>query len=473
MRAADVPLQRARSITRSGQLLRPPWLLRAVAFGVFFFPSSMIIEPLGATGTVPLLLAAMLAALWLVSALLGLHDPIAARHPGRVAVALLLLSTCASYAALYSGWTGGSTAIARAAGDRWLILVLVSAGIVFVTAEVVRTVDDALVLVRALLAGAFFCCLVALVQFYTHTNPMVWVQQLMPGFTYNGGDTVFQERGYLMRVSGSTFHSIELAVVCAMLLPLSIWRGLYDRRGSKFFHWMGTALLVFAIAATISRSGVLGAVVGLAVLVGFLPRTARQWMWIAAPFAIVALFLAVPGLLATLGGTVRSARKDASITTRTDDYPLVTAILEQHPLLGVGPGNYQPESMLQVLDNQFLGAAVTMGVVGLVAVAAYLLVPGIAGVHAARMAKDPSLRCLAGALGASGLVAGVCSLTFDSLSFPVFALAYPMVVGLGGAAWIMVKREYFLISPLLENKKNPEDFSANRLETGHGPHNGL
>ncbi|MFN3963759.1 MAG: hypothetical protein ACK4NQ_12355, partial [Fimbriimonadaceae bacterium] len=35
-----------------------------------------------------------------------------------------------------------------------------------------------------------------------------FLQMAMPGFTNNGGNTTFQIRGSLMRVSGSTFHSI-------------------------------------------------------------------------------------------------------------------------------------------------------------------------------------------------------------------------------------------------------------------------
>ena len=152
---------------------------------------------------------------------------------------------------------------------------MASAGIVLVIGEVVRTLDDAMVLIRALLAGAFFCCLVAVVQFVFRINPMEWFQYAMPGFTYNGGDTPFQSRGALLRVAGSTFHSIELAVVSAMLLPLSIWRLIYDRRGWIGFKLLGTMLLIFAIASTVSRSGVLGLVVGLAVFIPFLPKIPR------------------------------------------------------------------------------------------------------------------------------------------------------------------------------------------------------
>ncbi|MDI3242031.1 O-antigen ligase family protein [Arthrobacter sp. AL08] len=419
----------------------PPLLLRMVAFGVFFFPSSMVLGGLGAAGTVPLLLSAGLFVLWVVSFLLGLHDPVGFRHPGRLALGALILASCLSYIGLVSGWTGGSTPVVRASADRWLILLAASAGIVLVTTEQIRTVTHALVLVRALLAGGVFCCLVAVVQFYFRVNPMEWIQAAMPGFTYNGGDTPFQARGALMRVSGSTFHSIELAVVTAMLLPLSIWRGLYDPVGRKWIHWGVTALLVFAVASTVSRSGVLGLTVGMLTFLPFLPRGARRWLSLILPVVLAGLFLTVPGLVSTISESVSVGESDPSISNRTNNYPLVAAMFEERPIFGTGPGNYVPQNAVFILDNQYLNTAVTLGLVGLLAVVLYLLLPGLAAVQAARVARTQSLKCLAGAIAAAGLVAGVCSLGFDSLSFPVFALVYPLFVGLGGAVWILVKRE--------------------------------
>ncbi|KUM39346.1 polymerase [Arthrobacter sp. EPSL27] len=419
----------------------PPLILRIVAFGIFFFPSSMVLGGLGAAGTVPLLLSAGLFVLWAVSSLLGLHDPVGFRHPGRLALVALIVASCLSYIGLVSGWTGGSTPVVRASADRWLILLAASAGLVLVTAERVRTITDALVLVRALLAGGVFCCLVAVAQFYFRVNPMEWVQSAMPGFTYNGGDTAFQARGALVRVSGSTFHSIELAVVAAMLLPLSIWRGLYDPAGRKWVHWLGTALLVFAVASTVSRSGVLGLAVGTLTLLPFLPRGARRWLGMVFPVVLAALFLTVPGLVSTISASVTADESDPSISNRTNNYPRVAAMFEERPIFGTGPGNYIPQNAVFILDNQYLNTAVTLGIVGLLAVVLYLLLPGLAAVQAARVARSESLKCLAGAIAAAGMVAGVCSLGFDSLSFPVFALVYPLVVGLGGAVWILVKRE--------------------------------
>lgn len=412
----------------------------------------MVFKPIGAAGTVPMILAVLMFVFWICSVLFGLHDPLKVRHPGRFAVVVLFLATSASYVALYAGITGGSTEAARASADRWLILLIASAGIILVIGEVVQTMDDALLFLRALLAGALFCCVVAVVQFVFRINPMDWFQFAMPGFNYNGGDTPFQSRGALLRVSGSTFHSIELAVVSAMLLPLSIWRVIYDRRGWIGFKLMGTSLLVFAIASTVSRSGILGLVVGLMVFIPFLPKVPRLWALIAAPVALAGLFLGVPGLISTLTETMTSSSTDPSISTRTNNYPRVEAMVAERPLVGAGPGNYVPDTAIHILDNEYLNAAVTLGIVGLVAVTIYLLVPGLTALWAARTSRDPQLKSLAGAVGAGGLVAGVCSLTFDSLSFPVFALTYAVLAGLGGAVWLMTGREQPIQVPAGEER---------------------
>ena len=435
---------------------RTPLLLRFTAFAMFFFPSSMVIKAIGASGTVPMILCILLLLFWLASWIWRMHDPVNVRHPGRLAGAIFVLGVIASYVSLYGGWTGDATVAGFASADRWLILAFASLGLILVAAETVKTMADVLQLLRWLLAGAFFCCLVGVVQFVGHVNPMEWIKLAMPGFTDNGGDTPFQLRGNLVRVAGSTFHSIEFAVVSAMVLPLSIWRALYDPKGKRWFHWVQTALLVFAVAATVSRSGTLAAVVAIAVLVPFLPRLARVWALTILPFVVVALFLGVPGFIATITGALSADTSDPSISTRVNNYPRVAQMLDERPWFGVGPGNYVPKNALQILDNQYLNSAVSMGIVGLFCVGIYLILPGLASLHAARHAVSPALRCLAGASAAGLLVAAVCSATFDSLSFPTFALCYPLLVGLGGAIWILVSQESAAIessSPALHTNR--------------------
>lgn len=418
-----------------------PLLLRFTAFAIFFFPSSMIIEPLGAVGTVPIMLSCVLFLAWLASWLWGLHDPLPLRHPGRLAGAVFAFGILASYVSLYGGWVGQASVEGLAAADRWVVVVVASLGLILCIGDAVNTRDEVLSIARWLIAGGFFSSLVGVVQFVFQINPMEWVQAAMPGFTYNGGDDAFQARGNLVRVSGSTFHAIEFAVTSAMLLPLSMWRAIYDTRGLRWLHWLQALLFGAAVIMTVSRSGVLGVVVALAVSLPFMPRLVRRWMVVIVPILVIAAFAIVPGFVGTLTGALTADSSDPSIANRLNNYPRIEVMLDQRPLFGTGPGTYDTSNLVYVLDNQFLTSAVTTGYVGLICVAFYLLAPAIMTIVAARHTTDPGMKALAGALAGGLAAAAAGSIAFDSLSFPVFTLTYPLLVALAGGVWKICKAE--------------------------------
>ena len=88
-----------------------------------------------------------------------------------------------------------------------------------------------------------------------------------------------------------------------------------------------------------------------------------------------------------------------------------------------------------ILDNQYLKTAIELGLIGVVVLVAFFLVPLISALVARRRSGDPELRLLCAALAGAALAAGVCSLTFDSLSFPMFTNVHALVIGLIGACW--------------------------------------
>lgn len=418
-----------------------PLLVRFTAFAIFFFPSSMIIEPLGAVGTVPVILSCLLFLFWLASWLWGLHDPIPLRHPGRLAGAVFAFGILASYVSLYGGWVGEGTVAGLAAADRWVVIVIASLGLILCIGDALQTRDQVLSVARWLIAGGFFSSLIGVVQFTFQVNPMEWIQAAMPGFTYNGGDDAFQARGNLTRAAGSTFHAIEFAVTSSMLLPLSIWRAMFDPRGAKWFHWAQTFFLASAVVLTVSRSGALGVGVALLVCMPFMPSLVRRWTVALAPVFVLAAFALVPGFVGTLTGALTADASDPSIANRVNNYPRVELMIDDRPLFGTGPGTYDTSNLVYVLDNQYLTSAVTTGIVGLLCVAFYLLFPAATAFIAARHTTDPSTRALAGALAGGLAAAAVCSVAFDSLSFPVFALTYPLLVALAGAVWKICRAE--------------------------------
>ncbi|NQX28598.1 O-antigen ligase family protein [Microbacteriaceae bacterium VKM Ac-2854] len=424
----------------------PPWLLRACAVTLLALPADQVFAPLGATGYVGMVLALVISVFWLGSVLFGLHDPVARRNPMRVAIALLLVASCVSYVLFMTGHTIPHTAVAQSAAERWLLLLLAGAGVSLTIMDSVRTLEHAMVLVRALTNGAMFCGVVAIVQFVTRWNPVDLIRGAMIGFENNGGSTAFQDRGGLMRVAGTTFHPIELAVISAMLLPLALWRALYEKRtpgkrAGTVYVWSIPIVLLIANAATVSRSGLIALLMIAVLFVGFLPVVARRWAVVAIPAAVAGLFLTTPGLVSSLTGSVFAGTTDTSIVNRLDNYPRVAKLVAEHPWFGTGPATYMPVNAKFILDNEYLSAAICLGLVGGACLVAYFALPALFGFVAAQAAVEPRLRCLAGAVATACAIAAVCSATFDSLAFPVFALLHPFVLGIAGSVWILVKQE--------------------------------
>jgi O-antigen ligase len=416
-------------------------LLKLAAFSIVGFPPYLVFAPVGASGAAAQLLALLLLATWMASALFGHHDPSRFGNPGRLAVGVFVLSSCASYAWMAAGLSGATTADGRASADRWMVLAFASAALAIVTTECVRTLDDAMALARWTLAGGTVCALAALIQFVFQINPVEWLKPVMVGFVDNASATPFQPRGALMRVSGTTMHPIELGAVAAMLLPLAVWRALYDGRGQRWRHWVVVVLIALSNVFTVSRTGMIGLLMAVAITVPFLPTVPRKWALVIVPAGIVGLFVGVPGLVSTLFGSATAGTSDASITYRVDDYPLAFSLVAARPGLGLGPGTWMPDNARDIFDNQYLLVSVTMGVVGLIGFLAYLLLPAYAALAAARKAKQQELRLLGTSVGAAGLIATVASGTFDSMSFLVFALLVPFFIGLSGAVWLMVKEQ--------------------------------
>ena len=95
-----------------------------------------------------------------------------------------------------------------------------------------------------------------------------------------------------------------------------------------------------------------------------------------------------------------------------------------------------PENELAILDNQSLKTVVELGLVGTAALIAFFLVPVLAALAARRRSREPPTSgCCAPRWPAQHWRQGVCSLTFDSLSYPMFIGVHALVIGLIGAVW--------------------------------------
>jgi hypothetical protein len=406
-------------------------MLQLFALTLMVVPSDTVIPWIGAEGYPAALVGMFMFAVLIVSTLLGLDRPRGPRNPIAIVLCLLWLSVLASYVLMNRNTLSVEE---MAAADRLLMALTVITGVALVAAEYLRSVADMRRVLRVVCWGGAFCGVVAALQYWVSLDLSTTLREL-PGFSINGSDPGIITRGALNRVSGTAVYPIELGVVAGMLLPLAIYLGIHDTGRSAARRWTPAALIALGVPASVSRSAVLAFVVGLAVLIVLMPVRQRVIAFLAMPLTLVAVFMTAPGLIGTLATFFGAGANDASVQSRLSDYPMVERFLSDAPWFGRGGWTYIAPNAFDVLDNQYLKTAVELGLVGVLALTLFFVVPALSALSARRRSTDPELRFLCAALTGAALAAAVCSLTFDSLSYPMFIGVYSLIIGLIGAGW--------------------------------------
>ena len=104
------------------------------------------------------------------------------------------------------------------------------------------------------------------------------------------------------------------------------------------------------------------------------------------------------------------------------------------PILGRGPGSFVPSEYL-VLDNEYLYSAVTIGLVGLLALGVIVVIALMQSGWVAHHARTNEARHLGQALKASILVGVAASATFDSMSVATSTSVWFILMGAPAALW--------------------------------------
>jgi hypothetical protein len=195
-------------------------------------------------------------------------------------------------------------------------------------------------------------------------------------------------------------------------------------------------MISIGIPVAVSRSAILGAVVaGVVIFLGLEPRLRPKALMSVAVF-ITLIYATTPGLLGTLRGFFLSTGSDS----RKDDYGPALALIRKAPWYGHGPGSFIANSDIgNVLDNQYLGTLIEVGIFGLVVLLVYLLATAFLGRGARHRSSDPATRDLGQALAAASISAAATTYTFDSLAFRMFAGIIPLCLGIAGALWVMTR----------------------------------
>jgi hypothetical protein len=414
-------------------------LLQVFVVTLMVFPSNSVLKAVGGGGYVAALVAYCLFLGWVAATLFGMHNPLDYRYPVRISLCVLWLVSLTSYALMNRSMLSFTQ---QTGADRWLLQLLDISGVILVTAEFLRSIEDIRRVLRALVWAGAFCGIVAALQFWLRLDITPYLREI-PGFSLNNvnGDFIgIGSRGAVNRVPGTAIDPIELGVVASMLLPMAIYLGIHDATRSKFRRWFPVFCIALAIPTSVSRSAILAAALALGTLMVCLPPARRLTGMVGILVAVGGIFVTAHGLIGTLKQFFLAGTGDNSIAHRVNNYPYVEQLVRHAPWFGQGGGTYIVQEV-HILDNQYLTTTIELGLAGLVALIFFFLWPALAAFAARGRTMDPGLRDLCAGLAGAELAALFCSATFDSLSFPMFVNVQALLAGLVGAVWLLINRE--------------------------------
>lgn len=437
--------------TVTGGRLRIPAVVLVVIYAALLLciPSRLVVGAIGAAGT-PANLCGLAALIWWACATLGGQNT-RGHSPVRTAISVAAVAVLLSYAAaMLHGWyappsvrqvtdelyelvpatVGEITEKMMSAADRGLLTFAGWVGIVLLTVDGIRSWKDLELLVTWMTWFAGFVAVLGIVQFFTGFDIAGLFR--IPGLVANSDFGVVDSRSVLRRVSGTAIHPIEFGVVMAGMFPLALHRALFRRRSVSV--WVPVILIGVAMPMSVSRSVILTLGVVLLLLAIGWPSAWRWRALLLIPVAVVALRVAVPGLVGTMISLFTNLFADPSITGRTDDYGVVFGLYADNPLLGRGLFTFIPR-YYRILDNQFIMILIELGAVGLVAVVTLFVVGFFTARGARRRSTTAVTRHLPLAISASLAGVFVSYATFDAWGFPMAAGFSFLLLGMAGATW--------------------------------------
>lgn len=417
---------------------------------LLLIPSQLIFRPLGAPGT-PANLLGVCALIWWGAATVGGINPVRRFTPTRITVGLFSTAVLASYASgMLQGWYAPpdvrqetdefwtlvpptvveTTEAMMTAADRGLLSCAAWMGIVLLASEGLRSWRDLELVVEWMVWLGAGVASIGILQFVTGLNIAAFF--VVPGLSANAEFGAVAARSVLNRVSATAVHPIEYGVVLAGLLPLAMH--VMIRRWGRPLAMVPTVLIFVGCFMSVSRSAVLVVLVAVVVLLVGWPARWRINALLVMPVAVVGLRLVVPGLVGTLVSLFKNVFNDPSITGRTSDYGVVLGVMDDSPWFGRGLFTFVPR-YYRIVDNQYLMFVVELGLVGLLAVAVFLVAAFVQAQAAHHRAREAASRDVSLALSASVAGVLVSLLTFDALGFPMAAGLMMLLVGLAGASW--------------------------------------
>jgi hypothetical protein len=318
---------------------------------------------------------------------------------------------------------------------------LLSFGIVFyLVVSVVRRRAIADALAKTFVAGGAVVALLAVLEARTGVTPFTRLHAVFPILVPDPSFDGEIGRGGALRAFGPAEHPIALGAALVLLVPLAI----YVVRVSSPAWSIALVALVVGILSTVSRTGILMLFAIALVFLWLRPRETRRLWPLLVPMLVITHF-AVPGTLGSLKqaflpeeGLIeeqRGSEGSCSSAGRVADLAPTLAEVSEKPFLGYGFGTRittGPDSNACILDNQWLGTLLEVGVVG--ALAWLWLFLGVLRRFGRVARGDPSpTGWLLAAVTASMTAYAVGMFTYDALGFVQVTFFLFIILGLGAA----------------------------------------
>lgn len=333
--------------------------------------------------------------------------------------------------------------------DRSHVLVLLILALAMISTVVARDAPSAMV--TTLRYGSFVALYMVVSQWvgdHVLQRRLVWVLSLASAVAGLLAVQDFLTGEYTYRASLPHGDPNDLAFILATTLPLTLWL-LGSRPLVRPLVIAMIGVISLAIVLTYSR----GALLGLSVAAVWLIATERRRIPLLVAGAIASALAAIVFVQASPESTFRleqglfAKQKVAAenVDTRLTAWTTAIELTADHPLLGIGPGNFRtyfPEAAgipagvetAGVVHNAYLDVAVELGVVGLALFLLYLVLvfQRLSGAMRSR-AGPPGL---ASAARTAFIVGVVSALTLSEQYYAPFWL----LGGLATALWLEGRR---------------------------------
>jgi hypothetical protein len=404
-------------------------LLTVFLIPCFAIPSIFIVGPLGGGGTPANIVGMGLLAWWVLEKIAGGSRIDRQRQPLRLGVLAILLAIAASLVALHTRPDSGKEVIGAYRG---LLLVASLFGIVLVAADGIPSIERAMVLLRRLVLAVAIISAIGILEFFTHINPG---RSIPFPFLSRNAEALFENRVGFVRVQSSAYHPIELGALLGIMLPISVHCAMHtDDRKARRRAWVQVALIAAVLPMTLSRTGIIGAVIGsIALMTQWSGKQRLRALGVTAVFVAV-LRVVTPGLVGSVTGMFRYFLEDSSTTTRTSRYGVAGDYFAPNPVFGRGYNTLFPATH-QIFDNSYLYFAIETGVVGLLSLWIFFGTMFFVCRGIRLRTTDRALQDLGGLLSAVAFIMPIMFATADMMSFNMLMQTFFLLAGIGGALW--------------------------------------